>query len=109
MVCDLRHSLTTRFICNCISSHLFDKQKTLDDLHNAFADEAEKLFYEGVQVTCMLFGFSLANVGSVSYYADCLPQVAPNIRLYFACIAGKGDWKYLRQAFQLNCKSIKLP
>ena len=50
---NLRHSLTTRFLVNCISSQLFDKKLTLNNLHDAFADDAAKLFYEGIDVASL--------------------------------------------------------
>ncbi|CAE7727737.1 unnamed protein product, partial [Symbiodinium pilosum] len=46
------------------------------DLHTAFAEDARDVFYNGIEVN--------------------------GVRLHLAAIMGKGDWKYLRQAYRLS-------
>ena len=53
--CHPRHSLTTRFVYTCISSHYFDGRQTLLDLHDVFADEAIKLLYEGIEAASLQY------------------------------------------------------
>ena len=45
-----RHSFTSRMLYTCISSRLFDGEKTLRDLNTAWAKEMEDLFFNGVEV-----------------------------------------------------------
>lgn len=42
--------MQTRFLYAVISSLLFDGDKTLDQLHEAFAEDAAMLFRDGVEV-----------------------------------------------------------
>ena len=45
----LRHSFTSRLLFTCISSKLYDGEKTLRDLHAEWASQMRALFYDGVQ------------------------------------------------------------
>ena len=47
-----RHSMQTRFLYTCISSVLFAGEETLNELNAAFAEDARKLFEDGVLATC---------------------------------------------------------
>ena len=52
--------MTTRFLLTCISSWFFDGENTLDDLHQAIADDAKRLYHEGVVVTLIhMIGITL--------------------------------------------------
>lgn len=55
--------MTTRFLLSCISAFYYDGENTLDDLHQAIADEAVKLYSEGIQV-------SLSNLITFLYFFD---------------------------------------
>ena len=46
-----RHSMTTRFLLTCISSHHFHKEATLDGLHGAIAQDAANLYWKGLEVS----------------------------------------------------------
>ena len=46
--------MQTRFLYTCISSVIFAGEDTLNQLHEAFADDAMKLFTDGVLVTWLL-------------------------------------------------------
>ncbi|CAL1129176.1 unnamed protein product [Cladocopium goreaui] len=70
------HSFTSRMLFTCISSKLYDGEKTLRDINTEWAKQLHSLFHEGVQVG------------------------GKTIRLVW--IAGKGDWPYLRKAFNLE-------
>ena len=48
-----RHSFTSRLLFTCISSKLFDGEKTLRDLNDEFAKQLRSMFFEGVQVPCV--------------------------------------------------------
>lgn len=39
--------MTTRFLLACISAFFYDGENTLEDLHEAIAEDASKLFCEG--------------------------------------------------------------
>ncbi|CAL1145148.1 unnamed protein product [Cladocopium goreaui] len=69
------HSFTSRLLFTCISSKLFDGEKTLRDLNDEFAKQLRSMFFEGVQVGNHV------------------------IRLIW--IATKGDWPFLRKACSL--------
>lgn len=52
----MRHSFTSRLLFTCISSKLFDGEKTLRDLNDEFAKQLRSMFFEGVQVPCVFVG-----------------------------------------------------
>ena len=102
-MCMLRHSLTTRFLTSCISSHLFAGNQTLYDLHLAFAQDARQAFFEGVEAALINLASSypvvlLLVLQPMDSKQNPSSKVAGGLRLHLVCIAGKGDWKYLRQA-----------
>ena len=52
---ELRHSFTSRFLFTCISSRLFDGEKTLQDLNAEWAKQLRTLFYEGVKAVYLKY------------------------------------------------------
>ena len=46
----LRHSFTSRLLHSCISSKLFDGEKTLRDLNISWAEQMASLFNDGLEV-----------------------------------------------------------
>lgn len=45
-----RHSMTTRFLLTAISTGLFHKEETMDQLHDTIASDAERLYQQGMDV-----------------------------------------------------------
>ena len=43
--------MTTRFLLTCISAYYFHKDVTLDDIHEFIAEDACRLYHEGVEDT----------------------------------------------------------
>ena len=42
--------MTTRFLLTCISSYYFHKEETLDGLHQCIAEDAVRLYHDGLEV-----------------------------------------------------------
>lgn len=83
-----RHTFTNRFLFTAMSSTSYT-DSSLDALHQGMAEDLNRLFTEGVEVT--------------------LPN-GDHVRVFAACIGGKGDWVYLRKGFGLstgwNCRRL---
>ena len=100
----IRHSMTTRFLTTCVSSQLFAGQNTLHDIHTALAEDCRRAFYDGIEVVLSLyckvnFAIELRFYHDAGFWYLLLAcKVRDGLRLHLACIAGKGDWKYLREA-----------
>ena len=43
--------MSTRFLLTCISSYFFDGERTLDDLHEAIAKDANNLYSTGINAS----------------------------------------------------------
>ncbi|CAK9116019.1 unnamed protein product [Durusdinium trenchii] len=82
------HTFTNRFLFTAMSSTSYT-DSSLDALHQGMAEDLNRLFTEGVEVT--------------------LPN-GDHVRVFAACIGGKGDWVYLRKGFGLstgwNCRRL---
>ena len=105
---ELRHSFTSRFLFTCISSRLFDGEKTLQDLNTEWAKQLRTLFYEGVKAVYLVYiCCSKTNLFTTNLPCNHEPlclQVGNNTaRLIW--IATKGDWPFLRKAPWLNAFS----
>lgn len=50
-----RHSFCSRILHSCISSKLYNGEKTLRDINAAWADEMASLYHEGFQARGLLF------------------------------------------------------
>ena len=97
--------MQTRFLFTCISSLLFAGEKTLDQLHDAFARDSQRLFHDGVDVSWYRrFWQCSMCVLQVRTSSQCCreAQIGDGTRLYFVCIGVKGDQVYLRKVFWLE-------
>lgn len=108
VIIHLRHSFTTRFLTNCISSKLCGPE-TLSTLHADFTEHAITLYQDGLEVPKLIWtsfddwlvepswphhplAFQMKISSDLSR-----PQVNGH-QLHMVCIGAKGDWKYLREA-----------
>lgn len=104
--------MTTRFLLTCISAYYYDGEHTLDDLHEAIAEDATNLYSSGVTVSALQLmivlvlatPYCIYMVTSIHMYSHIQksdPYQLAKVQgttLHFILLGCKGDWPYLRKA-----------
>ena len=89
--------MQTRFVYTCISSLLFAGETTLDELHQAFADDAADLFEKGFLVALLhIMGLTATCLGASNEMTSKADKDRA-IRVYLVCIGVKGDQVFVRK------------
>lgn len=87
--------MTSRFLLACICSFFYDGENTLEDLHGAIAQDATKLFLEGIRVAWRHAATRF--VLSAFFHHQCSTKVG-DTTVRMVCCGVKGDWVFLRKA-----------
>lgn len=94
--------MQTRFLLVSISSLLFSGETTLDEIHDALAQDAEILFTDGIPAPWLHSGICFRDVCLCADRSLAVPEIGSGQRLFFSCIGVKGDQVFLRKVPSLQ-------
>ena len=81
----LRHSFCSRILHSCLSSKLYDGERTLRDINTAWAQEMGSLYHDGFQVGVNVYVCVLIDNIPSMY----MPYIAIHTRMY---LSNPGRW-----------------